>query len=355
MVPVQVDDAGSEVPISSNLFFPNEVVVHPGDTVVFRSVFTGQPHTVTLGTAVDAGLAAGARAASRGVAADPPELAKLTAFARDGWGAISPVVAKPCFLDRGEPPVPTGPPCRQRRQPLFTGRQAFYSSGFLPDGATFTVKLSPAITPGAYGFVSLLQRGMTGQITVVDRSRQLPNPAEVERVKQRRRESVLRGISQAVDEVTATAATAVAGVSGPGGASWANVFRPKDATVAAGEPMTWTVFGLHTISFNPPPNVGPLMVQEGDGWQANRAVVEPTSGRAPPPESLLTPPLGDETESAPTVVDGGTWDGRGFHNSGALASGPSRHTVYRLTFSVPGRYPYTCLIHRGMDGFVSVA
>ncbi|MEX1177290.1 MAG: hypothetical protein WEB09_02405, partial [Nitriliruptor sp.] len=33
-------------------FFPDEVQAHPGDTISFEQYWTGEPHTVTFGTAV---------------------------------------------------------------------------------------------------------------------------------------------------------------------------------------------------------------------------------------------------------------------------------------------------------------
>jgi len=34
-------------------YFPKQVTVHPGDAVVFKQSWSGEPHTVTMGTAVD--------------------------------------------------------------------------------------------------------------------------------------------------------------------------------------------------------------------------------------------------------------------------------------------------------------
>src|SRR2546425_8042626 len=39
-------------------YFPNDVQVRPGDTVDFKEIFTGEPHSVTTGTLVEAGLSA---------------------------------------------------------------------------------------------------------------------------------------------------------------------------------------------------------------------------------------------------------------------------------------------------------
>jgi plastocyanin len=48
---------------------------------------------------------------------------------------------------------------------------------------------------------------------------------------------------------------------------------------------------------------------------------------------------------------GSTYDGTRYTNSGILSA---RASTYELAFSVPGVYPYVCLLHRGMDGTVVV-
>ena len=53
---VQVDNTTGKYNGSFLAYFPNDVTVHPGDTVDFHENWTGEPHTVTMGTLVDAGL-----------------------------------------------------------------------------------------------------------------------------------------------------------------------------------------------------------------------------------------------------------------------------------------------------------
>ena len=55
---VQVDGVTPAFNATFAAYFPDSLVVHAGDTIVFHSVFRGNPHTVTLGTLVDQGLAA---------------------------------------------------------------------------------------------------------------------------------------------------------------------------------------------------------------------------------------------------------------------------------------------------------
>src|SRR5437870_5772060 len=55
-VGVQVDAKRAGLPVAFTAYFPDQVTVHAGDTVDFTEVFSGEPHTVTLGTLVSSGL-----------------------------------------------------------------------------------------------------------------------------------------------------------------------------------------------------------------------------------------------------------------------------------------------------------
>lgn len=50
---VLVDHVHDELASSFIAYFPENVTVRPGDTVVFRQEWTGEPHSVTMGTMVD--------------------------------------------------------------------------------------------------------------------------------------------------------------------------------------------------------------------------------------------------------------------------------------------------------------
>ncbi len=47
---VNVDGKNDTFPIAAVAYYPKELTAHPGDTVTFTSVFTGEPHTVTFGS-----------------------------------------------------------------------------------------------------------------------------------------------------------------------------------------------------------------------------------------------------------------------------------------------------------------
>ncbi len=53
---------------------------------------------------------------------------------------------------------------------------------------------------------------------------------------------------------------------------------------------------------------------------------------------------------------GSTYDGTGYVNSGLLfmLAGKNTPPIYKLTFTRPGTYEYDCLLHKGMDGTITV-
>src|SRR5260370_37041696 len=113
---VSVDAVSGVIPLVAEQYFPSEVQVHPGDTIKFNEVWSGEPHTVTLGSLVDQG---------------PTSTALPAFFPRPGQGNDPvPSASHPCFLDTGTPPAKTA--CPKLAQPSFSGGRASYSSGWLP-------------------------------------------------------------------------------------------------------------------------------------------------------------------------------------------------------------------------------
>ena len=50
---VSVDGKSPSYNLAADAYFPSALKVHPGDTIQFREVWSGEPHTVTFGTLVD--------------------------------------------------------------------------------------------------------------------------------------------------------------------------------------------------------------------------------------------------------------------------------------------------------------
>lgn len=360
-VDVQVD---AKIPAFNAAFlayFPNEVSVHAGDTVTFTSVFRGEPHSVVLGSLVQQGLEAydqAAAAAGPAAQVDASTIAGLKdipPMLPRGPGDANQATAQPCFLQTGAPPGPGATPCANRTQSDFTGTESMYSSGWLPDQATFSVKLASAVKPGTYRYMCGLHRTrMTGKITVVDPGQALPSAADV---KQAADQQLAKRVQALQPEVTkaglATGPVVSAGVgSQQARDALASVFAPKDVSIRVGGSVTWIVFGPHTISFNASQAATVAISKAPDGSvhlnpESNAPAGGP-GGPAPPPGPPPTQP------GPPLVGDGGRWNGTGFRNSGIIVSFPPLLFGFKLTFTTAGTYQYKCLIHVDMEGTVKV-
>lgn len=357
-IPIAIDGRPDDFSTSLSKFFPSEVQAHPGDTIEFTSRFGGEPHTVAFGRLVDAALV-GVAAVPSGTAypqAVRDALAKLPGFF-DNDAAILPLSeplaagAKPCFQATGDPP--TRDACADQQQPeAFDGQHAIYASGFLPDEATFKVKLDDDIPLGTYRFIDLVQGPQqSGSVTVVDPATPIPSPAEVAAKGKAEFEALVAQLRPAAEQLQAattpkvTVGTKVEGVTI---GHDVNVF-PDEVSIGVGETVSWTVTAAHTVAFNAPEDARPLYVIDGQGGsKANRKGADPAGGPGQPPPDPHAPP-----SATPVVVDGGSFDGQGYRNSGLLVS-IGTPVEYRLTFTTPGTYKYRCNFHLDMEGVVKV-
>lgn len=356
-LPVRVDALPEDFSASFFAYFPQALTARPGDTVEFVSDFTGEPHTVALGRIIDEALTAlDATPAGTPVSEETRALLARAPsfFPPDATNADAdplPAAAQPCFLATGAPPQESACVDQPRNPAAFDGTQSFYSSGFLPDEASFKLNLADDIAPGTYRFMCLVDRTeMTGTLTVVAPGTKIPSPAEVreqgdteiaqaaERVRARAEkakaitapEAAVAGAPGAEDEAPAAGARRVA--------STLNVF-PEELAVPAGGTVSWALHGAHMIAFNAPEDARPLYAFDADGVvRANKKGALPSG----------SPPRQPGAE----VVDGGRFDGTGFRNSGLLVG--EGDLSYRLTFTKPGTYTYKCLFHTDMEGRVKV-
>ena len=328
---VSVDARSATFPLAADEYFPNELQVHPGDTVKFGEVWSGEPHTVSLGTLVDQG---------------PTATSVPAFFPRPGRGS-DPVqaAAQPCFLDTGAPPATAA--CPRVDQPAFSGVQAFYSSGWLPPTSTFTVPLSPTINPGTYTFRCLVHPTMTGKIDVVPPARTIPVPAQVTAAGTAQLNAAVAALTPATQNAVLVTATNVAGITAGDGVTTtlATTFGPTELDVSAGQTVAFSVYGMHAIAVNPPDSAVGLLTKGPDGVvHANAAAVRSAGGEAPP----------QGVQTRPRTVYGGSYQGSGFHNSGLLWSLPPGLLTYTLQFAVPGTYSLRCLVHPAMTATVQV-
>jgi plastocyanin len=131
-----------------------------------------------------------------------------------------------------------------------------------------------------------------------------------------------------------------------------NEFVPKEIEVEVGEPVTWLMFGPHSISFEVPEYFPIYEVLEDGTVRANEAIYLPAGGAPEIAETDGPPEIADTASTEPIIVDGGTYDGSGFWSSGVLFS--DVYVKYTLRFSTPGSYRIACLIHPPMVGTVNV-
>ncbi len=342
-------------------YFPNQVTVHAGDTVDFAEQFSGEPHSVTLGTLVDKAIAAWDKLTpdQQQNGAPPPEVATLPVMLPQGPGDADQRAVNPCFVAAGASlPTAATAKCPNQTQGDFTGQDAWYNSGFLAKGTHFTVKLASTIAPGTYHYYCNLHGpDMSGTITVVPASTPIPSQADVDAAGA----SKLAGI---VSQLTPAVANATAGkfglpglgpnVAGYGAPTVQNAqieqFFPATINAKVGTKVTWQVLGVHTITFAPPSPAPYALAQAPDGsYHNNEAAGAPVPLPAGPP-----PPTTPAQANQPSSVDGGTWNGTGERSSGALLSFPPAIVSYSLTFTKAGTYTYVCLIHPGMTGQVVV-
>ena len=193
---VEVDGKAPDFNAGFLAYFPKQVQAHPGETVTFHNNFSGEPHTVTFGTLVDAALAAAAKADPNGP--PTPEAAKLPDLLPQGPGDANQTAARECVIASGELPK-DGAGCTGATAP-FDGKQVFYNSGYLaPEKQTWGLKLASDIAPGTYGYYCLLHgTSMSGSIEVVPSATKVPTPAEVATKAASERDAGLAKVKDAI-------------------------------------------------------------------------------------------------------------------------------------------------------------
>ena len=358
---VRVDDNFDEFGASLLAYFPQVVEVRPGDTINFRQAWTGEPHSVTMGTLVDTAIKPVREIIRSGDIPDepPPELEPALAVLPFLLGEnlrVNQSAGQPCYLDEGTPPVDQDTACPKRPQPEFNGRQSYYSSGLIPyegtGGNTYRVKLSKDIAPGTYTFYCNYHGPLqSGEIVVRPPGTRVPSQSALDRQGREELENMADGLRKGFEDAKEGRGMFegqpvrgnLAGYITPEvEMALINEFIPSNVRAKVGEKVTWNFVGPHTVSFDVPPYF-PQFIIGSDGFVTfNPQAYEAVGG---PGITLPTAP-----DAPPPNIDAGRWDGSGFISSGLIYQGS-----YSLTFSRAGRYRYACLVHPRMVGEVVVS
>jgi plastocyanin len=349
---VQVDGTTDKYNGAFLAYFPNSVTVRPGDTVDFKEMWTGEPHTVTLGTLAQKNIEAGK--SNPNAQQSLPNLIPGEDFAQNA--------AQPCYLASGGPPADANTACSkaQQTQPAFDGTQSFYNSGFLPEGDTFSVKLSPNTKPGTYSYFCLLHGPMmSGSIVVKAKDSSIPSQSDVDKAGTTQKNDLVNKTLPAYNQAKAGQfpAPGVKNVAGYGSpdvqATQINEFIPASIQAKVGQPVSWAVIGAHTISFGKAPiEPGKFYSRAPDGaWHINPAFAP--AGFPPAPQPNFNGPPNAPISLTP--LNGGSYDGTSFKSTGVIQSFPPAIVAPSITFTKPGSYPFVCLIHPKMGGVVTVS
>jgi len=365
---VGVDGKSDKFNMFAYSFFPKELSVHPGDTVDFKEVFTGEPHTVALGTAVDAAIVAYNTLTPEQKQSDgPPPADVKKVFDKlpnvfpegdvQGPPKLNQSAAQACFIDTGDAPVSDkgdAPACPKREQPEFNGTQTLFNSGYLAEDENFAVKFDKNIKPGAYNVMCLVHgTEMSAKITVAEKATKVATPDEVTANGKKELDTLVSALAPLYDKAKtdSTPAKAVAGLGAQEvmGAAIAE-FLPKEISVPVGETVSWTTFHFHSISFNAPQDqIGGALSKAADGTVSlAKAAGEPTKD-AP----AIPPEVGGGSAKKPTTISA-TYDGSGFFSSSVFGSFPPAQVTYKVKFTKAGTYNLQCLVHPDMKGKVTV-
>ena len=311
---VNVGGADSAHPLYDFLaFYPSSISAHPGDTLRLVNPTKETPHTVTFGVLPDH---------SNQPALLTPGVG-FTAIAGGPCVSTQPVTATtttcPGAPAAPPPAAPAGTPPPEVALPAPFAGQPFYNSGIFVGGQTAVLPLSADIKPGAYRFICLLHPTMAATLTIV------PAASPIQAT-----DAVASAADRQLAADRTEAATVAAGVAAPAAGNvqagavgkelTINQFFPPTLTVSAGQTVTW----------------------KDDGYEPHVIVL----GRTITPEDPLV-------FGAPTLASGSAYAG-GLAVSGLIGGKPFPSNSFGLKFTTAGSYPYTCAIHPGMAGVITV-
>lgn len=358
---IRVDHNFDEFAATFSAFFPQEIDARPGDTIEFKQAWTGEGHSVTLGTMVDKAILPVRDFIRSGNVPDepPPEvlaaLEPLPYMLTEEWKVVQ-SAAQPCYLDTEAPSLDPATPCPKRPQPDFNGRQTYYSSGLIPfegtQGNSYRFRLSDDLQPGRYTFYCNYHGPLqSGEIQVKPKGVKVESQGSIDKRGRAELEKVAKPLRETYEQAKKGRTTYagqeitgyLAGVARDDiEMSYIDEFVPRKIRAKVGEKVTWTFIGPHTVSFDVPPYFPEFLIAKDGTVEFNPKAHEAFGGPGePPPRQGPEDPL--------PAIDAGRWDGSFVISSGIFFEG-----TYSLTFTKPGTYRYACLIHPRMVGEVVV-
>jgi plastocyanin len=358
-------------------YYPRDVTVTPGMTLKFHQTWTGEPHSVTFGALIDEGIQPVrtlVRGIQDGTMADPGE--PPPEYDEELFDSKLPVLfsesedlgqdaAYPCYLeDEADLPLDHKPCTKaQREQPEFTGRHAYYSSGFIPfegaRGNTFEMKIADDAKEGTYFYYCNAHGVLMSGEVAVKKDADVESQAAINRRGKAEADRIAEKLQAVLDKEKAGNGAFKGNLAGSGDESvedvhaFASEFTPRTIETTVNSPVKWTFIGDHTISFNVPPYLPIFIFDKNGKFKFNPALDKPKVWPGAPERPEFEGPPQDAPPQEPANIDAGEWDGSGGLHSTGL--GFSDGDTYTVTFTKAGTYPYACLIHPGMIGKVVVS
>ena len=328
---------------SLNEFFPRTVEIRAGDTVTWRMNGNGDdPHTVTF-------------------ARDLNEVVDIVPRPGGGPGEF---IFAPTLVD----------PSRRDGDPV----EEYAPGGYFNSGIMFGYRIGENVPmidtfsllfpePGSYQYICGIHEFHRGTVVVKDASDpDLPNQVEIDEAAQRQMEFGL-GILGSLEGLAAQETTVLDVEAGPDGTARYVVaagmgtpeaesleFFPRNLVIERGDTVTWVSTRFHAVVFGGEEGAPQFYLTERRTRGtplivANSCVIFPsdqTPGDSFPDNPCAPPPSGPPSPE---------YDGVGFRSSGLIGYGQRPGGLgYTLTFTEPGTFTYSCPIHRGMVGRVTV-
>ena len=328
---------------SLNEFFPRSVEIRAGDTVTWRmNGNADDPHTVTFAPDLDEVVDIVPRPSG-----EPGEFIFATTL----------VV----------PSRRSGAPVEEYK------RGGYFNSGIMfgyqigekvPMIDTFSMQFPE---PGTYRYICGIHEFHRGTVVVKEATDpDLPNQEDIDRAARLQMEFGM-GIVSALQSLVAQETTVLDVEPGPDGTTRYMVaagmgtpeaevleFFPRNLQIKKGDTVTWVSTRFHAVVFGGDDGL-PVFYQTEPRIRgtpyivANPCVLFPsdqTPGDSFPDNPCTPPPEGPPSPE---------YDGTGFRSSGLIGYGQRPGGLgYTLTFTEPGTFTYSCPVHRGMVGRVTV-